>query len=97
MTKREKEELYNTLLRQQYGVCAICGDPPGKRKFAIDHDHKTDKVRGLLCFKCNVAVGFLRDDPNLMLCASKYIDEDRWEAEELKELNKAWHEKHQSS
>lgn len=96
MTKKERQDLYDTLLRRQYGKCAICGCPPGTRKFAIDHDHKTDKIRGLLCFRCNIAVGFFRDDPDLMLCASRYIDEDRWEAQEMKELNWAWNERHKS-
>ncbi len=75
-------------------MCAICGEKPGKKKFAIDHDHRTDKVRGLLCMRCNIAVGLLRDDPMLMMSAWKYIDEDRWEAEDLKELNRAWRQHH---
>jgi hypothetical protein len=46
-------ELYDRLLGEQGGVCAICGNPPKTRRLHIDHDHKTGKVRGLLCHRCN--------------------------------------------
>ena len=38
---------------KQNGVCAICGNPPKKRRLSVDHDHTTKKVRGLLCDVCN--------------------------------------------
>lgn len=47
---------YDKLLTLQGGVCALCGKPPkaGGRKLAVDHDHKTKRVRGLLCvLPCN--------------------------------------------
>jgi len=97
MTKREKNELYDILLRRQGGVCAICGCVPGNKKFAIDHDHKTDKIRGLLCFGCNVAVGFLRDDLELMFCAAEYVNEEQWEVQDMIELNKAWRNRQQQT
>lgn len=53
-------EQYNELLARQGGVCAICGGEDQKR-LAVDHDHKTGKVRGLLCARCNPAIGFLLD------------------------------------
>ena len=90
MTKRERDELYNTLLHRQGGVCAICGSAPLERKLAIDHDHQTDKIRGLLCFRCNVAVGFFRDNAELMFCAAEYVNDEQWEVQTIKELNKAW-------
>lgn len=96
MTKKERQDLYDMLFKRQYGKCAICGCKPEGRKFAIDHDHKTDKIRGLLCFRCNVAVGFFRDDPDLMLCASQYIDEEQWEIQDTKKLNKAWIEREEN-
>jgi len=47
-------EEYNKMLNLQDGVCAICGLPPyGKRALAVDHDHGTGIVRGLLCDYCN--------------------------------------------
>jgi Recombination endonuclease VII len=60
---------YEDMLQRQNGVCLICGradtqkDPVATVKLlVVDHDHKTGKVRGLLCSKCNLAVGLLDDD-----------------------------------
>lgn len=72
---------YDALLRKQGGVCAVCGkDEPnahgrtGKRfRLAVDHCHETGKVRGLLCQKCNRAIGLLGDDPVLMRKAIGYL------------------------
>ena len=44
---------YANLLKKQKGVCAICGKPPKGLKLAVDHDHKTGRIRGLLCAYCN--------------------------------------------
>lgn len=51
---------YDRMLEQQGWVCAICGSPPppSKRRLHIDHDHETGKVRGLLCTRCNTALGW---------------------------------------
>lgn len=46
-------EQYDRLLEWQGGVCGVCGNPPKKVRLAIDHDHKTKKIRGLLCSYCN--------------------------------------------
>ena len=72
---------YNALLREQGGVCAICGkDEPnahgrnGKKfRLSVDHCHATGGVRGLLCQKCNRAIGLLGDDPVLMRKAISYL------------------------
>lgn len=64
------EEEYGVLYQEQNGVCAICGQPEtnvnsktGKvRNLAIDHSHKTGRIRGLLCRKCNTALGNLDED-----------------------------------
>lgn len=52
---------YASLLDAQDGVCAICGQPPTKSYLAldIDHCHKTGKVRGLLCRRCNVRLSYI--------------------------------------
>jgi|SRR5215469_9672883 len=47
------EEEYERLLKEQDGGCAICGNPPKSRRLHVDHNHRTGKVRGLLCFRCN--------------------------------------------
>jgi len=72
---------YEMLLDKQESVCAICGKPEtsidGKSKItkslAIDHDHKTGKVRGLLCWKCNAMIGYAKDDINILKSAIKYL------------------------
>src|SRR5438046_1388392 len=46
-------ETYERLLRFQGGLCAICRRPPKRRRLAVDHNHKTGAIRGLLCFACN--------------------------------------------
>ncbi len=72
-------EEYNLLLKKQEGCCAICKtkDPSTKRKntnkFHVDHCHKTGRVRGLLCNSCNTAIGYLEDDPEIVLAAFNYL------------------------
>lgn len=55
-------EHYERLLRQQDGRCAICAASPGRSRLAVDHDHRTADVRGLLCFSCNYRLGQLETD-----------------------------------
>lgn len=54
---------YEALLLAQGGGCAICGKSQGteKNRLAVDHDHVTDRVRGLLCHRCNRALGAFGD------------------------------------
>lgn len=73
MTISDYESMYNT----QNGKCAICGNDGDKnnkyRPLYIDHDHKTGKVRGLLCSKCNFLLGNSNDDVNILLNAIEYL------------------------
>jgi len=70
---------YNALLKKQGGVCAICGNQEtiahnGKIvALSIDHDHPTNKVRGLLCGSCNRAIGLMKDDPERLMAAANYL------------------------
>lgn len=73
-------EEYNQMLLFQLGVCAICSNPEtssgrsGKlRPLAVDHDHQTNKNRGLLCSACNSALGLLKDNVELLEKAIKYL------------------------
>jgi hypothetical protein len=50
------DDAYEQLLEAQEGGCAICGNPPKTRRLSVDHNHRTGKVRGLLCFRCNRAL-----------------------------------------
>lgn len=54
------------------GHCAICRCIP-KGKLALDHDHKTGKLRGLLCVLCNTALGKFKDDPDILMRAIEYL------------------------
>ena len=72
---------YQAMLREQRGVCAICGKPErstdkssGKIKdLAIDHCHATGEVRALLCSNCNRALGLFNDDPAMLAKARSYV------------------------
>jgi len=66
---------YETMLVAQKAVCAICGCPASdfKSRFAVDHDHKTGTIRGLLCFHCNSGIGHFRDDVILLASAIGYL------------------------
>ncbi len=74
-------EDYQSMERDQNGVCKICKQPETKldhrtkqpRALAVDHCHKTGKVRGLLCSDCNTAIGLLKDDVHLMQTAIDYV------------------------
>lgn len=44
---------YSLLLRAQKGGCGVCGRKPLRTRLAVDHDHRTGLIRGLLCFRCN--------------------------------------------
>lgn len=55
-------EEYEKMFAEQDGKCAICkGVCPTGRNLAVDHDHDTGKVRGLLCSRCNQGIGQLRN------------------------------------
>lgn len=56
-----EEQTYNRLVIAQHGLCAICYLPAENnrsKRLYVDHDHTTSKVRGLLCHRCNLAVGY---------------------------------------
>ena len=71
---RLSEEEYNSILNYQGGVCAGCGEPPHGRCLAVDHDHKTGRIRGLLCWLCNRAIGILRDRALTATRLGAYLD-----------------------
>lgn len=63
---------YIRLLKKYNNSCGIC-QSSNKKRLVIDHDHKKKKVRGLLCRKCNSALGFLNDNLKLVKKAWKYL------------------------
>ena len=54
-------------------ACEICGHEPVSRRLSVDHNHETDDVRGLLCFHCNYALAWFRDDPIRLRRAAEYL------------------------
>lgn len=69
-------EQYDALLAEQGGGCACCGKTSaGGRhgRFHVDHDHKTGKIRGLLCHSCNVGIGALGDTIVGIERAARYL------------------------
>jgi hypothetical protein len=71
---------YNKLFKEQNFCCAICGDnlaKVDKKHRFLDHDHISGKVRGILCRRCNLGIGFFKDDTNVLGLAIKYLEETR--------------------
>jgi hypothetical protein len=66
-------EEYESRLERQNGVCLICSSPPTTKRLAVDHCHVTGEIRGLLCSKCNTALGLFNDSPELMKIAIEYL------------------------
>ena len=66
---------YFAMLDGQGGVCAVCGgvDVTGKA-LAVDHNHSTGEVRGLLCHACNTTAGRMNDSPQLLRKLADYIE-----------------------
>lgn len=65
---------YHEMSEAQGGVCAICRKANSDgRLFAVDHDHKTQEVRGLLCGNCNRGIGNLHDSIEVLQAAISYL------------------------
>jgi len=77
-------EQYQALLDKQNGRCAICGAPDGHRscrgkkcRLAIDHDHRTGAIRGLLCNSCNRGLGRFKDSIAILESALRYLKREQ--------------------
>jgi hypothetical protein len=64
------EALLASMVEKQSGLCAICRS---ERATHIDHDHATDRVRGLLCLGCNAGIGQLRESIAILEAAIRYL------------------------
>lgn len=68
---------YDNILLSQGGKCALCGSDNPKGyfgRFHVDHDHKTNKIRGLICGNCNLIIGHAGDDIRLLRLAIRYLE-----------------------
>lgn len=67
-------EDFERMREKQKNECAICTQPLVRgRHTHVDHCHTTGVVRGLLCDRCNLGVGYFKDDPNLLHRAARYV------------------------
>ena len=71
---------YDVMFDEQSGCCAICNTNiqeatlgPGAH-FAVDHNHDTGVVRGLLCMACNIMLGKARDNPDILRAGADYLE-----------------------
>lgn len=64
---------YNLMLDEQDGRCAICHAEPHHERLSVDHDHKTHEIRGLLCRKCNAALGQVNDSVKILSAMIAYL------------------------
>ncbi|MET8815719.1 endonuclease VII domain-containing protein [Streptomyces sp. NPDC004549] len=71
LTEAERD----AMIAAQHGLCIICLAAPAAH---VDHCHKTGRVRGVLCFNCNSAIGKLGDDPEAVRRAAAYLEGISW-------------------
>ena len=83
------DEEYSKMFSEQGGICAICGNPETAnrngivKQLTVDHNHITRQIRGLLCQKCNSAIGYLGEDIEIFRNAISYIE--KWLAKQSAE------------
>jgi hypothetical protein len=73
---------YDALLVAQGGACKVCGAEPGihaagkswVRRLAVDHDHETGRVRGILCLNCNNAIGQAKESAERLRDLAEYLE-----------------------
>jgi hypothetical protein len=75
------QEQFDEILLRQGGRCAICRSSEASKstdhRFSVDHDHETGQVRGLLCKRCNSALGHFQDNPEIVESALSYLTTTR--------------------
>ena len=72
-------EDYDIIFKEQNGCCKICGKHQSKFKkaLALDHDHRTGLIRGLLCSSCNRALGMFFDNIDFLNSAINYLNKNK--------------------
>ncbi|AXH44386.1 endonuclease VII [Arthrobacter phage MargaretKali] len=70
-------EAYDEMFSAQGEACAVCRSSEPGKCWAVDHDHATGEVRGILCWNCNVGLGHFRDDPIALIAAADYVMRSR--------------------
>ena len=72
---------YDRMFDTQGGKCAICDEPHTRGKLVVDHEHETGKVRGLLCYRCNNAIGFLGESHERIMRVIDYLSAPPYQLE----------------
>jgi hypothetical protein len=74
---------YKEMFNNQGGRCCICKIDASElnRGLFVDHDHVTGKVRGLLCHRCNVVLGFIKENDGLIPAFADYINKHKMKVE----------------
>lgn len=89
------QDTYNKLREEHEDLCAICNEPETKKirgnvvSLSVDHNHETGLVRGLLCMRCNRALGMFLDSRGLLQKAIDYLTKHHLEGEELEQAKQA--------
>lgn len=63
-------EVWDKIFDSQGGKCAICSSTVN---LCLDHNHETKEIRGILCRQCNAGIGLLKDSPEILELAAKYL------------------------
>lgn len=69
---------YERILISQGGACKICRRVPDGKHLAVDHDHATGRIRGLLCQQCNTVLGLLKEDLESIKRLFEYVGEEHY-------------------
>lgn len=76
-------EQYDMMIKMQNGLCAICEELETAKhqngivkQLSVDHNHKSGKIRGLLCHRCNLSIGLLKEDRKIFINALKYLEKN---------------------
>lgn len=73
ISDNEKTEIVERLLN---GSCEICGIPTPFPKLCIDHNHKTNNIRGVICDRCNYLLGAAEDNPEILKKCIDYLNQN---------------------
>jgi hypothetical protein len=65
---------YDAMYERQGGCCAACGTTVDHLALTVDHCHQSGRVRSLLCRTCNLALGYIKDDPTLARRLAAYLE-----------------------
>jgi len=75
MNQEARQASYNLIVEERDGetCCEICGRYSDKRRLNVDHNHKTGKIRGILCYFCNYGLRWFKDNPKRLERAALYL------------------------